>query len=437
MEAFINFFFSAKLILFTLPFSLIFSWRQEKRSFFWMRCLSFMAVAAALHYFIWEWLKPLGGHPFYLLIIVLFIGYCFLVVLVFNQFCFRCNIFESLLFAIGAFTAEHFANCFSVVLGLLFNFEGVHYRPYSVEYFLSTLTVYLLTFAFTFSLFFFWVKERKLNINKRNLIIPTAAIFSIFAYLNYWVNYTYFFNNDVLLSTKIYGAAFSLVLLFFIVNLFESSHYRVEIEVLEQLERKGREQYEISKDTIELINAKCHDIKKLLRAALPGGNILTQAEVQSLQEKISIFDSLYATESDTLNIVLNEKSLYCEKNGIELSVIASYSQFDFMSKMDIYSLFGNILDNAIEAVMQLSQEKRIVALSIKKVGTMLIVHSDNPFTGEVHLSGLSIATSKKDKTVHGYGLLSIRRVVEKYGGALKLRAEDNLFSLDICIPLSA
>ena len=435
MEALINFFFSVKLILFALPFSLIFSWRQEKRSFFWLRCISFIAVASVLHYFIWEWTKY-NTAPHFLFFTVLFVGYCLVLVVVFSLTCFKCRFVEALLFAVGAFAVEHLANCLSIIISISLKIEGVLYRPYTAESFYVTLAVYLITFALFNIIFSFLIKDRRLDIDKKHLIAPIVAVFAIFDLMNHWVNMIFYDDTKTLFVTKLYALAFSVLLLIFIANLFESSKYRVELQVLEQLERKGQEQYKISKDTIDLINTKCHDIKKLLSSSLPNGSVLSQEDVESLQEKISIYDNLFVTDNKTLNIVLNEKSLYCEKNGIHLSVAVSYSHLDFMSKMDIYSLFGNILDNAIEAVMKLPLEKRMITLTVKKVGEMLLIHTDNLFEGELQFDGANIITSKKDKTAHGYGLLSIRRMVDKYGGAVKLGTANNVFVLDIVIPIS-
>lgn len=434
MTTFINVFFSSKLILFALLFSLIFAWRQEKRSLFPVRCISFIAVSTVLYYFIWEWIKNNSG-DFFMLFTVLSVGLCLCLIVTFNLICFKCHVIESLLFAVGASALEHFVNCLHTIIGIRFELGGVVYRPYTPEYFAVTLSIYLFTFAVFFMLFAFRVKEQKINIDKKNLILPIVAVFVIFSLMNHWVNISYYRDADTIFVTKLYALAFSVVLLVFIINIFESSKYRVELQVLEQLERKGKEQYEISKDTIEIINTKCHDIKKLLASSLPKDSVLSKEDVESLQEKISIYDNLISTDNNTLNIVLNEKSLYCEKHGVQLSLSAAYSNFDFMSKMDIYSLFTNILDNAIEAVMKLPVEKRIISLSVRKVGAMLSVHSDNSFDGELMFDGVNIITNKKDKTSHGYGLMSIRRIVDKYDGAINLKTNDNVFVIDIILPM--
>ena len=436
MDAFLNFFFSTKLMFFSLLYAVTFSRMQEKRKHFLLRFFSFFVAAMLFHFFSWEFLKKNSGSLF-LPLSVLFVGFCLLIVVLFNLFCYRCGIFDSLLFGVGAFTAEHFANSVSVAIGIACNLDGAVYRPYGLGMFFITSAVYLLVGASIFAVVYFLIKERKIDINKRHLVFPVVAVFIVFSLMYHWVNTKYYYNVETIFVTKLYSIAFCVMLFLFIISLFESSKYRIELRILEQLERKGLEQYEISKESIAVINTKCHDIKKALSSSFSDTKLLTQEEIASLQEKISIYDNSYVTDNQALNIVLTEKSLYCEKNKINLSVVTPYSDFDFMTKMDIYSLFGNILDNALEAVMKLPVEKRIVSLSVKKIGAMILIHSDNYFAGQLQFEGARIVTNKKDKTAHGYGILSVRRTVEKYGGALKISSKEDLFMLDIVIPIIA
>ena len=68
---------------------------------------------------------------------------------------------------------------------------------------------------------------------------------------------------------------------------------------------------------------------------------------------------------------------------------------------------------------------------------MLLIHVENHFEGQQELrSGIPV-TTKVDKDYHGYGMLSIRRIVEKYGGSFVISTEDQLFQIDIMLPIPA
>ena len=203
--------------------------------------------------------------------------------------------------------------------------------------------------------------------------------------------------------------------------------------MVEQLDRKRREQYEIQKDTIDAVNIKCHDLKKMISSVLGKRNILSDAELEKLEGQISIYDAIVKTGNDALDLILTEKSLYCEKNKIKLTIMAEGGDLSFMSDADIYSLFGNILDNAVEAVMKVEPERRAVTLSIKTVGNMIVVHEQNYFAGKIKFVNGTPATSKNDTSQHGYGILSIRRIVEKYDGGLDISAEGDIYTLNAAV----
>lgn len=107
------------------------------------------------------------------------------------------------------------------------------------------------------------------------------------------------------------------------------------------------------------------------------------------------------------------------------------AQLDFMRDADIYSLFGNALDNAIEAVKDVDEEKRNIGISVKRVGEMVSVHVENYLDKPLEMNGDLPRTTKKDKEFHGFGLISIRNIVQKYGGIMTVKRVNNTFNLNI------
>ena len=67
----------------------------------------------------------------------------------------------------------------------------------------------------------------------------------------------------------------------------------------------------------------------------------------------SQYDALFSTGNQAIDAILNEKSLYCSQRGIALNCLVDGSAVGHMEYVDIYSLVGNIMDNAIEAVEKL------------------------------------------------------------------------------------
>lgn len=217
----------------------------------------------------------------------------------------------------------------------------------------------------------------------------------------------------------------------------ERRELRQELEYLQHAVRQSERQYEISRDTIDLINVKCHDIRYKLGALAVQGEQVRPEAVADLQKSISIYDAKVETGNQFLDVLLTEKSLYCEQNGITFSCMADGARLTFMDDGDLYCLFGNIIDNALEAVKAIKEEqRRVINLVMKARGNMLVIQSDNYFDGERAFEGGLPVTTKADRNYHGFGMRSIRMIVHKYEGELTAYVADGIFHLNILFSLA-
>ena len=125
----------------------------------------------------------------------------------------------------------------------------------------------------------------------------------------------------------------------------------------------------------------------------------------------------------------------CTLHEINLSCNIKIHDIAFMDVLDIYTLLGNALDNAIEAVMKYEKEKRVISLTIREQGQMLHIFIDNYFEGKLKLKNGYLVTSKADKDYHGFGVRSIRMIAKKYKGDVQISQEKRTFGLQVMIPL--
>ena len=157
---------------------------------------------------------------------------------------------------------------------------------------------------------------------------------------------------------------------------------------------------------------------------------------KSLQSVVDGYDSSFETGNTALDVILTRKNFRCKESGIELTCAVNGESLSFMSEVDVYSLFGNILDNAIEAAEKLDdKEKRVVSLSLEKRDYFIYVHAENYFSGKLSYSGGVPRTTKNDGGLHGYGIKSIRMLVDKYGGNTKIDTKEDRFLLDLMFPV--
>ena len=131
------------------------------------------------------------------------------------------------------------------------------------------------------------------------------------------------FEHTALFALRQSGNLFSVtccaIVLLLAWRTIEQRELAQEVEYLQHTIRQSQRQYEISRDTIERINIKCHDIKYQIASLAAQGRPLGPDAVYDLEKAISIYDTRIETHNQLLDVLLTEKSLYCEQNGIQLS----------------------------------------------------------------------------------------------------------------------
>ena len=219
-------------------------------------------------------------------------------------------------------------------------------------------------------------------------------------------------------------------------TLLRSQRLETELEIQQQMLRKEQSQYQFSKEIIDTVNRKCHDMRHQIHTIGSSARIDPVA-LGEMENAIDIYDALYHTGSKALDIILAEKVLLCQSNSIDIHCMADGERIGFMSDTDIYSLFGNLLDNAIHAVQPLDPELRTIGLSVVCHGDLISINSHNRYSGEITFEDGIPVTSSTDTMNRGFGVKSIVMIVDKYGGTVSFQAKDGMFNLNILFPLNS
>lgn len=212
---------------------------------------------------------------------------------------------------------------------------------------------------------------------------------------------------------------------------------RMELESVQNVLQNQYLQYKQSRESIDLINYKYHDLKHQIEVLRKEQDPEKRnAFLNKMEEEIKQYELQNKTGNGVLDTVLTSKSMYCDKHGITLTCVVDGHLLDFMETMDICSIFGNALDNAIESVIEIKEkEKRLIHLTVTQQKAFLMIRVENYFEGNLEYEKGQLESTKKDKAFHGYGIKSIRYTVNKYSGAVDIDAQDQWFNLCILIPL--
>ena len=192
-------------------------------------------------------------------------------------------------------------------------------------------------------------------------------------------------------------------------------------------------QFLSSKQNIELMNIKCHDLKHQIKNLI--NQKVDEKELKEITSIINVYDSSIKTGNDVLDIVLTQKTLECNTKDICLTCLINGKLLNFMQETDIYSLFGNALDNSIEASLQVNKNKRIISLTSSEKNNLLFVTLKNYTKNEPIFIDNLPQTTKDDKNYHGFGSKSIKRIVEKYNGTIHYFYDKEIFTLSIIFEL--
>ena len=229
---------------------------------------------------------------------------------------------------------------------------------------------------------------------------------------------------------RFYLITVAVLVLFYCRQIAFRSRYRLEKELMDQVLSEERKQYQQLKENIDVINMRCHDLKHQLDDF---SGKLTEREVAELRDAMELYDSNIRTGNEVLDVVLRLSKLTCDREHIQLSCLADGNCLGFMRTRHVYSLFNNAVGNAIEAVRKLPDEdKRVISLSVGKRGNQAEIEITNYFDGQVVRAG---ETTKEDRSHHGFGTMSMRYVVEEYGGNLSIQTQKDIFTLFITIPV--
>ena len=149
-------------------------------------------------------------------------------------------------------------------------------------------------------------------------------------------------------------------------------------------------------------------------------------------------ERMTASGNPLLDALLHQKAERARSLQTALDLFVEQNDYSFIESMDLCSIFGNALDNALEACEKIPDpEKRWIRVKSALIGGIWTLKVENSCVGKPEKREGVYVTSKKDSHNHGIGIGSIRFCAEKYGGRADILAEETQFTITVTLPVMA
>lgn len=356
-------------------------------------------------------------------------------------FCFKESFWNVLFCGIAAYTIQHIAYIIYTLLVNLFGISPIPlYESENADFYSSiggwTVFIYFVSYFITYWSAFFLLSN-KMNLDGQvkpdnfGYVVLAGLIVLIDIILNMVTEYNKEGNLVSCYLEWFYNLLTCVLALAIQFGMLSRKKMETDLDVVNRLLKTEEKQYKSIKANVDAINIKVHDLKHYIGALKAGDKSIGAEELTEMENLVSFYETIAKTGNDTLDVILTEKLYYCMKHSIKMTYIVDGKLLDFMKATDIYALFGNALDNAIESVLKLEKNKRNIGFFVKQRGNMVTFHMENYFDGDLELRDGLPVTKKENTFSHGFGMLSMKVIAEKYNGTLSVELLNDVFNLNI------
>lgn len=219
---------------------------------------------------------------------------------------------------------------------------------------------------------------------------------------------------------------YCLTLMYLQTELFKKSAMQKEMDTLNLLYDRQRQQYQIARQNVQIINRRCHELKvQIADLRRMGADAALQKSLDEAETAARLYDAGANTGNEVLDVVLTEKTLLCESRMIQLNAVADGSCLHHFEPSDLYALFANALDHAIESAVHIQQQdRRVIDLLVCVRQNFVVINVISP-EREVQMG---------DNRTLNYEIKVIKRIVQKYKGTLTTETRSGFFAIKIIFP---
>ena len=264
-------------------------------------------------------------------------------------------------------------------------------------------------------------------------IVSGLVSFFFYDYLTAYFSPVYMVASPLLLFISF---GFNVLLLRIINSASENALLEAEVKgINRQLELQG-EQYNMLREHIAETKTARHDLRhhlSLLHSYINAGEYeKLKAYVDEYADSLSIDAEVFFCDNYAVNSILRHYAEIAKNDNIRFEVLLELPENTGVNDSDFCIVFGNCIENAIEACRKLD-EGRFIKISSKHTGKMLAITIDNSFDGKIEKAGDAFMSLNHEG--EGIGISSVKAIAAKYGGAAQFEAKNDVFQASIMLRL--
>ena len=316
------------------------------------------------------------------------------------------------------------------LLDLIFAITGIVPASPGIEFAIETAFSKMIVLFFYYAIFSrLWKKSMSCSKIQYFLYL----LIFIYSIVNIFVTCVISNRVDTIVLMIIIGcsAFVDMYMLYFIRFIDERNYFKLQVEMIQQQKRLQYESCEMQRERYEEVVTTLHDVNKHIK--MIEGLYQEDLRMEAINYTKQINDMLrpllplHYTDNVILNCLLFDKSRMAKKLGISMEIETSTADIDFMEQIDITTLFGNLLDNAINACKECQKEKYIGCF-VNAYKEMVSIRVENTIFEPVVIKNGKIVMKGE-----GIGTLNIQRCVNAYGGSIIYKMVDNKLICDIVL----
>lgn len=210
----------------------------------------------------------------------------------------------------------------------------------------------------------------------------------------------------------------------------------IELEIINQKNNIDLQYLNLLEKKNETMQIMSHDYKRhILTIEAMTASPEVKQYIQEMLGDISTYSQIGKTKNKILDVILNKYTDICAEKSIQFETDILSDNLSFINSSDISALFNNLLDNSVEAAEQ-SKEKYIYLQITNTLDTYHKIKIINSCDTPPTVKNGKLCTTKQDHDLHGFGIKSIKKTVNKYNGEMQWVYNDSekQFEFTIIIP---